>query len=116
MSTKKGRGWVKDYPGFRDNVPDTNVLSKGQKSRGNKAPVGALLSRLQKPGKKKIVLPVKTDLRKWCSPIDDQGEIGSCTAHAGTALYEYFERRAFGKHIDASRLFLYKVTRNLLGW
>jgi C1A family cysteine protease len=27
---------------------------------------------------------------------------------------EYFERRAFGRHIDASRLFLYKVTRNLL--
>jgi C1A family cysteine protease len=29
---------------------------------------------------------------------------------------EYYERRAFGKHLDASRLFLYKVTRNLLGW
>lgn len=29
---------------------------------------------------------------------------------------EYFERRAFGKHIDASRLFLYKTTRNLLLW
>ena len=28
-------------------------------------------------------------------------------------MVEYFERRAFGKHIDASRLFLYKVTRNL---
>ena len=27
---------------------------------------------------------------------------------------EYFERRAFGKHIDASRLFLYKTTRNLM--
>jgi C1A family cysteine protease len=31
-------------------------------------------------------------------------------------LIEYYERRAFGKHIDASRLFLYKTTRNLLGW
>jgi C1A family cysteine protease len=31
-------------------------------------------------------------------------------------MMEYFERRAFGKHIDASRLFLYKVTRNLLHW
>jgi C1A family cysteine protease len=29
-------------------------------------------------------------------------------------LVEYFERRAFGRHIDASRLFLYKATRNLL--
>ena len=31
-------------------------------------------------------------------------------------VLEYFERRAFGKHIDGSRLFLYKVTRDLLGW
>src|SRR5205085_900747 len=27
---------------------------------------------------------------------------------------EYFERRAFGHHLDASRLFLYKATRNLM--
>jgi C1A family cysteine protease len=27
---------------------------------------------------------------------------------------EYFEIRAFNRHIDASRLFLYKVTRNLM--
>jgi C1A family cysteine protease len=33
-----------------------------------------------------------------------------------TALIEYYERRAFGSHIDISRLFLYKVTRNLLNW
>ena len=31
-------------------------------------------------------------------------------------MVEYFERRAFGKHIDASRLFLYKVTRQLIGF
>jgi C1A family cysteine protease len=31
-------------------------------------------------------------------------------------MVEYFERKAFGKHIDASRLFLYKVTRNMLHW
>ena len=29
---------------------------------------------------------------------------------------EYFQRRAFGKYLDGSRLFLYKVTRKLLGW
>jgi C1A family cysteine protease len=48
--------------------------------------------------------------------MEDQQTIGSCTAHAGVGLVEYFERRAFGKHLDASRLFLYKVTRNLLKW
>jgi C1A family cysteine protease len=30
-------------------------------------------------------------------------------------LLEYYQRRAFGKHIDGSRLFLYKATRNLMG-
>jgi C1A family cysteine protease len=29
---------------------------------------------------------------------------------------EYYERRTYGKHIDGSKLFLYKATRNLLGW
>jgi len=69
---------------------------------------------VEKPAKKK--LPVDCDLRKWCPPVENQSSIGSCTAHAGVGLVEYFERRAFGKHIDASRLFLYKVTRNLLHW
>jgi C1A family cysteine protease len=31
-------------------------------------------------------------------------------------ILEYFERRAFGRYLDGSRLFLYKATRNLLGW
>lgn len=61
-------------------------------------------------------LPASVDLREWCSPIADQGKLNSCTAHAAITLVEYFQRRAFGKHLDASRLFLYKVTRNLLGW
>ena len=47
-------------------------------------------------------------------PVEDQGSLGSCTANAGVGLLEYFERRAFGHHINASRLFLYKATRNLL--
>lgn len=58
----------------------------------------------------------KVDLRARFSPIEDQGQLGSCTANAAVALVEYYERRASGKHIDASRLFVYKVTRNLLGW
>ncbi len=31
-------------------------------------------------------------------------------------LIEFYENRAFSTYTDASRLFLYKVTRNLLGW
>jgi C1A family cysteine protease len=54
------------------------------------------------------------DLRGWCSPVEDQHNLGSCTANAGAGIIEYYERKAFGRHLDASRLFLYKVTRNLM--
>jgi C1A family cysteine protease len=59
-------------------------------------------------------LPASVDLRQWCSPIENQLNLGSCTANAGIGLFEYFERRAFGKYVDASRLFLYKATRDLM--
>ena len=52
----------------------------------------------------------------YCSPVEDQGSLGSCTANAVVGIVEYFERRAYGKYIDASRLFLYKATRDLLHW
>jgi C1A family cysteine protease len=60
-------------------------------------------------------LPKSVDLRQWCSPIEDQQQLGSCTANATVGVVEYFERRAFGKHLDGSRLFVYKTTRNLIG-
>ena len=60
-------------------------------------------------------LPVKVDNRKYCSPIEQQGNIGSCTANAGVGMYEYMENKANKKHIDGSRLFLYKATRLLMG-
>jgi C1A family cysteine protease len=59
-------------------------------------------------------LPATVDLRQWCSPIENQLNLGSCAAHGGMGIVEYFERRAHGKHIDGSRLFLYKTTRNLM--
>ena len=55
--------------------------------------------------------PAKVDLRKYFSPIEDQQTIGSCTANAGAGIIEYFQRRTFNKHVDGSRLFLYKATR-----
>ncbi len=56
----------------------------------------------------------RVDLRKWCSPVENQGSLGSCTAHAGVGVIEYFQNRAFGKYTNGSRLFLYKTTRNLM--
>jgi C1A family cysteine protease len=93
-------GWLPDWPDIRDYTAEHELIAP-------------LLdrARMGTPRKK---LPATADLRAWCPPIEDQGQIGSCTANAGVALVEYFERRAFGKHLDASRLFLYKATRNLL--
>lgn len=117
IASTKGKGWLKDYPDFRDNTPSTDTLTKKQIARGAKAPLNKVLDKLAvNSNKKAVTLKSKVDLRSWCSPIEDQGILGSCTAHAGVALYEYFERKAYGRHIDGSRLFLYKATRNLLGW
>ncbi|MBL0357359.1 MAG: cysteine protease [Chitinophagaceae bacterium] len=126
IAQTKGKGWLKDYPDFRDNTPATSTISARQKLRGIKEPVSKVLDKLDLTGgkrsnvsktvKKSAATAEKVDLSKWCSPIEDQGQLGSCTAHAGVGLYEYFERSAFGKHTDASRLFLYKTTRNLLKW
>jgi C1A family cysteine protease len=95
-------GWKRDLPDFRDYTTETkDVLDVLSKSK----PLKRALSSL----------PGSVDLHKWCSPVEDQGNLGSCTANAGVGLLEYYERRAFGHHLDASRLFLYKVTRKLAG-
>jgi C1A family cysteine protease len=96
---KRGMGWIPDYPDFRDYTEETEEV---------KSVLG--LARVLKAKS----LPVSIDLREWCSPIEDQGTLGSCTAHAGVGVIEYYERKSFGRHMDASRLFLYKVTRNLM--
>jgi C1A family cysteine protease len=114
---KRGMGWLPDYPDFRDYNIDQNVVPPKHQVLGQKVPVKAMLEKVGVAETKKVTtLPPSTNLRPWCSEIADQGRLGSCTAHAGVGMVEYFESRAFGKHIDASRLFLYKVARNLLHW
>lgn len=113
---KYGMGWRRDYPDFRDYTIESEQISLRHKRLGQKDTVKAILKKTGVVEHAKVSLPPSVNLVEWCSPIEDQGMIGSCTAHAGVGMLEYFERRAFGRHIDASRLFLYKVTRNLLNW
>src|SRR6476469_3650630 len=61
------------------------------------------------------VVPTKTDNRIYCSPIVDQGDLGSCTANAGAGMVEYMQKKSYKTFIPASRIFLYKVTRLLMG-
>jgi C1A family cysteine protease len=99
-------GWLPDFPSIQDYTPEH-------------VKVKPLLAKVHEVGAAKaspVTAPASVDLRAWCSPIENQLNLGSCTAHAGVGMAEYYQRRAFGKHIDASRLFLYKTTRDLLGW
>ena len=96
-------GWKRDLPDIRDySMQSEKVGTILERSSAFKTAVKASISDI--------------DLRKWCSPIEDQDSLGSCTANAGVGLMEYYQKRAFGKYLNASRLFLYKTTRNLLGW
>ena len=115
MSEFPGMGWLPDLPDYRDYTIDTNKIADRKKELGQKPPKSLFTTlKVLKPPKDAVTASV--DLHNDFSPIEDQGSLGSCTANAGVGLVEYFEKRAFGRHIDASRLFLYKVTRNLLGW
>lgn len=93
-------GWLPDYPDFRDYTEETDAIK-------------AMLEKTSVTGGDTPPNP-SGDLRMWFSPVENQGKIGSCTANAAVGLVEYYQVRAFGKHIDASRLFLYKATRNLM--
>ena len=95
-------GWTRDLPDVRDYTSET--------------PAVRAVTRESKPlARSRKSIPPSVDLRPWCSPIEDQEALGSCTANAGAGLIEYFQRRAFNQYLDASRLFLYKVTRDLMG-
>ena len=115
-------GWIPDLPDFRDYTVDTVSIREILLPTGlPPARVVPVPGTVKKAGAvaagrrpKPASLPASADLREWCSPVEDQRGLGSCTANAGVGAIEYYERKAFGRHIDASRLFLYKVTRNLM--
>ena len=60
-------------------------------------------------------LPAQVDLRSGFSPVFDQGQLGSCTANAAAGLIDYFEKAANRSYVAPSRLFIYKVARDLAG-
>ena len=96
-------GWMPDLPDIHDYSPEHEKIVPMLQ------PIMKSVKELEKPKK-------KVDLRAFCSPLENQGNLGSCTAHAAMGLLEYFQNKAFGTFVDGSRLFLYKATRNLLGW
>lgn len=95
-----GTGWLPPLPDLRDYDEGHPSLQQTLKKLGmdSEAP-----------------LPDRVDLRQWCSPVQDQGALGACTAHAAAGIVEYFENRSFARNVTASRLFIYKNARSLQG-
>ncbi len=68
---KRGMRWIPDYPDFRDYTEKTEEIHLVLGPKGGLKAKGA---------------PVSIDLREWCSPVEDQGSLGSCTAQAGAGV------------------------------
>lgn len=97
-----GTGWLPPLPDLRDFTDAEPRIVEIVKKLG--------LPR----ARESRTVPSSVDLRSWCSPVEDQKTLGACSAHAAVGIVEYFQRRAFGRHIEGSRLFVYKATRNLM--
>ena len=83
-NTQKTYGWKPDLPDHRDSILKFNDF----KNLSN--------------------LPEKIDLREKCPPIYNQGSLGSCTANAIAAAYQFDEILQGEKEImTPSRLFIY---------
>jgi C1A family cysteine protease len=66
-------GWLRDLPSINDYTHEH-------------ATVKPLLAQVHAVGAANAASATNSvDLRAWCSPIENQGNLGSCTAHAGSA-------------------------------
>jgi len=60
-------------------------------------------------------LPPVVDLRQWASPVDDQGDLGSCTGNAIAGAIDLMDNKNYKKHTQVSRLFIYYYERLIEG-
>ena len=98
----RSTGWVPDPPHPGDHThehPDIKRMLK---------PTGLLARKLRK------ALPKKVDHRRYCSPVQYQGQYNTCTAHVVAGMLAFQQNRAHGSYVPASRLFLFRVTKRLL--
>lgn len=96
-------GWVPDPPSPDDFTAGHPAISKLLQR------TGIVAKRLRRR------LPTRIDLRPWCSPVLYQGRYNTCTAHVVTSMVALHDNRAHGRHVMGSRLFLYQVTKRILG-
>jgi hypothetical protein len=81
-----GMGWLRDLPDFRDFTVEHEEVKAQLKA------IGA--AKAEQPA----TLPATVDLRQYCSPIENQGSLGSCTANAAAA--QQLHRRVEALHLQ----------------
>lgn len=96
-----GTGWIPDPRGRVDATSDSPHI---------RASLDLITGSLPDT----VKLPDTVNLQAVFPPVFNQGSTNSCTANALAALIDYFEMKASGRYIAPSRMFIYKVTRNLL--
>ena len=101
-SFRLGTGWVPEraFPRYR--------TSGGETVEDMLAQIG-VTPLLRHPHS----IPARVDLTRWCAPVVFQGGYNDCAANVVAELVEYFERKTARRNVRISRLFLYKVARNL---
>ncbi len=97
----RGMGWQRDLSDPRDFHPSHSAVCDLLRD------IGPRRSRVRR-------LPASIDLREYFPASSDQGRWNTSTAFAVLALVGYFEARSKGLVLDASRLFLYRMTLRLL--
>lgn len=97
--TPPGLGWHRDLPDPRDYTRQQELVARLLNDLPSDEPAAA-----------------SVDLREYCAEAADQGGLATSSVHACLGLVQYFERRSWGRIVEPSRLFLYRVARRLLGW
>ena len=96
-----GTGWLSPQPDLRDYTTankQITAFNKKLKLPSFKAK-NTTLSALRSP------LKTFVDLREWCNPVENQLDLGSCTANAAAGIVEYFEKTCFRKTYRSIKAF-----------
>jgi C1A family cysteine protease len=94
----QGFGWHRDLPDPRDYTPAHELARP-------------LLAGLKPERSARGGAPRAVGWKEFFSPVDCQLGLAASSAHACAALVGYFERRASGKSVEGSRLFLHQAAR-----
>ncbi len=95
-------GWQKSLPDFRDFSLESPEIR-------------AMLDRLAPIPTSLEDVSGAESLLSYLPEVDDQLQLNSSPAQACVDLVQYFDRRALGRMVKLSKLFVYQVTQRLLG-